>query len=320
VDDILQACTHRSFFEELRDGLIKVYGTITDSDDAKEYLGMGISRSECGSYIKMTQKGLIQKILQKYPVKETSKKCEHPASEGLFDVREPGGDGVDRGDYMGLVMTLMYIARLTRPDILMAVKYLATRSHCATDRDWRYCLRVVKYLHDNQEIGLILHCTDLQVVIWADASYAVHEDAKGHSGYILYMGDSYLHSRSGKQKLQATSSTDAEVIAAVEAVKMAVWLREVLREINISPLNHMLLWQDNGAALTMFAEQSKFKRSKHILTKIMYVKDLITTGCIVSDHMGTDLMTPDVLTKPLTGKTFERHRGNLMGTKWECKI
>jgi hypothetical protein len=139
---------------------------------------------------------------------------------------------------------------------------------------------------------------------------------KGHTGYILYLGDSYLHSRSGKQKLQATSSTDAGVIAAVEAVKMAVWMREALREINISPLNHMLLWQDNGAALTMFGEQSKYKRSKHILTKIMYVKDLITTGRIVSDHMGTDLMTPDVLTKPLTGKTFERHRGNLMGVKY----
>jgi hypothetical protein len=218
-----------------------VYGTITASDNAKEYLGMGINRTECGGYIKMTQKGLIKKILQKYPVKETSKRYKHPASEELFGDREEGDEGVDRGDYMGLVMTLMYIARLTRPDILMAVTYLATRSHCATDRDWRYCLRMVKYLHDNQEIGLIFHCTDLKVVIWTDASYAVHGDGKGRTGYILYLCDSYLHSRSGQQKLQATSSTDADVIAAVEVVKMAVWLREVLREINIAPFNQMLL-------------------------------------------------------------------------------
>jgi hypothetical protein len=34
----------------------------------------------------------------------------HTASEGLFDGREAGGEGVDRGDNMGLVMILMYIA------------------------------------------------------------------------------------------------------------------------------------------------------------------------------------------------------------------
>jgi hypothetical protein len=214
----------------------------------------------------------------------------------------------------------MYIARLTRPDILIVVTYLATRSHCATTRDWKYCMRVVRYLSDNQEIGITMHCTSLQVRIWADASYAAHSDGKGHTEYIIFLGDSYVHARSGKQKLQGTSYTDAEIIAAVEAVKMAVWLREVLREMRISPLDHMVLYQDNQSGLTMVSEQSTFKRSKHILTKIMYIRDLVTTSCIEAKHIVTDLMTPDVLTKPKQGETFELHRRNMMGEMWEHKV
>jgi ribonuclease HI len=179
---------------------------------------------------------------------------------------------------------------------------------------------VTRCLQDNADVGIIVHCTSLQVNIWADASYATHADGKGHTGYIIYLGDSYVHSRSGKQKLQGTSSTDAEIIAAVEAVKMAVWLREVLREMRVAPLDHMMLYQDNQSCLTMIGEESKYKRSKHILTKIMFVRDLVTTGAIVSKHIVTDKMTPDVLTKPLQGTTFKRHRQNLMGLQWEGKI
>jgi hypothetical protein len=305
VDDILQACTHRILFTELKEGLISVYGTITDSDAAPEYLGMGITRSKCGSFVKLTQKGLLLKLFEKYPTSDKGKPQTDPASQRLFDEREEGGKDISHTDYMGLVMTLMYIARLTRPDILMSVTYLATRSHCATEKDWKYCMRVVKYLKDNEDIGLILHCTNLQICIWADASYAVHPDGKGHTGYIVYLGNSYVHSRSGKQKLQATSSTDAEIISAVEAVKMSVWLREVLREMKLVPLNHMMLYQDNESCLTMIGKESKFKRSKHILTKIMYIRDLVISGAVIAQHVHTDLMTPDVLTKPLHSERFK---------------
>jgi hypothetical protein len=321
VDDILQACTSRLLYTELKTGLTSVYGTITATDKADEYLGMEIERSECGKYFKLTQRGLLIKLEEKYPAKRGGRAC-YPASENMFNEREDESsrDGVSRTEYMGLVMTLMYIARLTRPDVLMATTYLATRSHCATPTDWRYCMKIAKYLQETPDLGLVLHCTSLQVNIWADASYAVHHDGKGHTGYIIYLGDSYVHARSGKQKLQSTSSTDAEVIAAVEAVKTAVWLREILRELRIAPLDHMMLYQDNSTCLTMIGEDSKCKISKQILTKIVYIKDMVTTGAIVSQHIKTDVMTADVLTKPLVGDTFKKFRQDMMGLKWDRRL
>jgi hypothetical protein len=54
---------------------------------------------------------------------KAGKHCSSPAGDDIFDEKEELGEPVSRSEYMGLVMTLMYIARLTRPDILIVVTY-----------------------------------------------------------------------------------------------------------------------------------------------------------------------------------------------------
>jgi hypothetical protein len=218
--------------------------------------------------------------------------------------------------YLGIVMTLMYIARLTRPDILLPVTYLASRSHMATTTDMQHVQRIVNYLAKTKHIAITLHCQSLEVNISCDASFAMHTDGKGHSGYIITLGKSYLHARSGKQKFTATSSTEAEIIAAVESCKMAIWIREILRELNIDELRPINLLQDNKSSLIMVCDPSTFKRSKHMLTKINYLRDLKRMGIITATHLGTDEMTSDLQTKALQGTIFIKHRDNLQGLQW----
>jgi len=40
------------------------------------------------------------------------------------------------------------MARLTRPDILLAISYLATKSQQPTDADYKNALRVLSYLKE----------------------------------------------------------------------------------------------------------------------------------------------------------------------------
>jgi hypothetical protein len=54
-------------------------------------------------------------------------------------------------------MTLMYIARLTRPDILLPVTYLASRSHMATTTDMAHVQKIVNYLTKTKDIAITLH-------------------------------------------------------------------------------------------------------------------------------------------------------------------
>ena len=53
------------------------------------------------------------------------------------------GQKFDLIKYLSLIMEMMYIARLTRPEILLAISYLATKSKQPTDADFKisfeYC-------------------------------------------------------------------------------------------------------------------------------------------------------------------------------------
>jgi hypothetical protein len=314
VDDILQVASSTTLVDELHQALKDEYQSITFSPNADAYIGMSIDRSEDKRHIKLTQRGLIEKILKKY-MPDDHRVSADPNSDSLFESTASASGPIDKKEYLGLVMSLMYLARLTRPDILLPVVFLATRSHCCTQSDMSEARKVCRYLNGTKDRGLHINCTSLQLHCLCDASHQVHTDGKGHSGFIITMGDtfSYLHSRSAKQKLAALSSTDAEVLAMVECLKMAVWLRNILTDLRITPLRRIVVYQDNKSAIIMVEEDTKNKRSKHILTKITYAKDLKKLDVIRVEYLSTKRMVADMLTKPLHGEAFREHRSSLMG-------
>ena len=220
-------------------------------------------------------------------------------------------------------MTLMYLARLTRPDILMAVTYLSSRAHCATVGDMSQLERVVRYLENFPERGIFIHCTDLAMHCHCDASFGIHSlenGGKGHTGYIVSMGGehSYLHARSVKQKIATTSSTEAEAVALVEAMKMCTWLRNVLTELKVTPLSPITVYEDNKSCITLVKESNgPTNNSRHFIARISYLHNLVLTGVLVILYLATGLMTADVLTKPQHGKEFLKHIHSMMGLQHE---
>jgi hypothetical protein len=326
VDDILQVTTDLSLYTELKDGLVLVYGDITTTATADAYLGMSIERSDCKRYLKLTQKGLVDKISESYPrAPEDRKQYPTPADSALFDCSAHEGAStlseVQRREFLSVLMTLMYLARLTRPDVLMAVTYLASRTHVADTRDVECMRRIIRYLESSREKGVVINCDCLQLRVNCDASYGTHSPAMncyGHTGFIIGFGErlSYIHARSGKQKVASTSSTDAEIIAMVEAVKMAVWLREILREMRITELTSIIANEDNMSAIHLTDVNSMNKRSKHLLTKLTYLHWVVQTGALDVKHVGTEQQVADVLSKPLQGSQHAKHVNALMGSDW----
>lgn len=327
VDDILQASTAEHLYKELNEGLQTAYGTITAHENAEAYLGMTIERSSCMEYLKITQKGMIQKLVEKYPALSSDRKKYHtPAVEEIFDTRASDHHAAltdkERSQYLGLVMTLMYLARLSRPDILLPVTFLASRTHVSTVKDLEHAMRVIRYLEHTIDEGLIIHCDDLSITVHCDASFMVHRDAgRGHTGFYVTLGASrsYVHGRSGKQKFAATSSTESEIIAALDAVKFAVWMRNLLAELQITPLNVMTLLQDSKSAIMLESNPSN-KRSAHMTSKLRYVEDQIKNGSLVVEHVATEMLSADLLTKPLQGQLFVEHRDCMMGGRWRDKM
>ncbi len=319
VDDILQVATDEALVAELHTKLIQQFGHITFSPNAEAYLGMSIKRSADKREITLTQRGLIDKILETYtPDLSTTKRDPH--SDKIFlstDTDTRTNPKVDSKLYLGLVMSLMYLARLTRPDIILSVVHLATKSHCCTQNEMQEAYNVCKYLNGTKDEGITVNCSSLQLHCVCDASFNTHTDGASHTGFMVTLGPnlSYLHSRSAKQKLIAQSSTDAEVLAMVECLKMAVWIRNIIRDLNITPLEQIVIYQDNKSAIIMVEEDSKNKRSKHILYKIGYCRQLHKLGALDVRYLCTGEMTADMLTKPLHGELYNKHKATLMGIK-----
>ena len=328
VDDILQVTNSQELYEELRDGLIERFGEeLTVNEEADSYLGMKIERSPCKAYVRLTQQGLTDKVLDTFPKKEGDRELYHsPAVKELFDVPE-GEHAVllsekERKKFLSVLMTLMYLARLTRPDILMPVTHLASRAHCATEEDMKHLQRVVWYLSKTPELGVIIHCEDLALHCHCDASFATHPltgTGKGHTGYLVAMGEgtSYLHARSGKQKVASISSTEAEVTALVEAMKMCMWLRNVLTELGVTELQPIKVYEDNKSCITLVDKMtSPNNQSRHFISKIAFLNDLQKRGILLLIYKATELMTADVLTKPLHGFVYKKHTAVLLGLIW----
>eukprot|EP00804_Cyclotella_cryptica_P002560 CCRYP_010401-RA/>CCRYP_010401-RA protein AED:0.15 eAED:0.13 QI:0/0/0/0.5/1/1/8/0/1350 len=62
---------------------------------------------------------------------------------------------------------------------------------------------------------------------------------------------------------------------------------------------------------------SSSKRTKHIKSRYFFVKDRVEQGDLEVQHMPTDKMWSDILTKPKQGKVFREMRGKLMNVPEE---
>lgn len=220
----------------------------------------------------------------------------------------------------------MYVARLTRPDILLPVTYLASRSHTPKMGDVIKIGRVLRYLKGTLHRPLIIKCKQLTLHCHCDASYGTHSDGKSHTGYVI-MADknnpSLVSARSIKQKTTAISSTDAEIIALTTATTTCIWLLNLYQELAVNhnrlpPQESILTFQDNKSAIWMVAEPTRYKRSKHILIKTSFIKEHVQNGTLNLHYMSTDLILADFLTKPKQGQPHSEAVDQILGS-WTNK-
>ena len=143
VDDMLlsfQDMKYRTWFESEKSK--KTY-ELSPQHDELSYLGMTIKVNIDGSIV-VNQRGYLRSILNRYLSPEVTTFATSPADDNLNDNTE--SDKYDNKKYLSLVMSLMYLARLTRPDILMPTTDLASRCSDPNIKDYQKLLRIVSYL------------------------------------------------------------------------------------------------------------------------------------------------------------------------------
>jgi hypothetical protein len=212
------------------------------------------------------------------------------------------------------VAQLLFISTRARRDIQTAVAFLTTRVKRPDEDDWGKLKRVLQYLFGTKHMKLTLTIDDLsQVKWWVDASYNTHEDCKGQTGAMMSLGKGAVVSFSRKQKLNVRSSCEGELVGIDDAMSWIIWCKYFIEAQGYS-IEQNILYQDNKSTILLATNGrwSSSKRTKHIKSRYFFVKDRIEQGDLEIQHMPTEKMWSDILTKPKQGKAFREMRGMLM--------
>ena len=107
-----------------------------------------------------------------------------PALENLFDTTKNPEllNDEDMENFHSLVAKLLYLSKRVRPDLLLVTNFLSTRVSCPTIGDMEKLNRALRYLHSTQDFGINIDVnSNLHVIAYVDASYAVHKDFKSRT-------------------------------------------------------------------------------------------------------------------------------------------
>ncbi|GKA68190.1 hypothetical protein Tco_0768107 [Tanacetum coccineum] len=88
--------------------------------------------------------------------------------------------------------------------------------------------------------------------------------------------------KSAKQSIFATSSVEAEYIAAYDASKEAVWVRKFISGLGIVPTTEepINMYCDNTGAIAIANESRIAKGARHFRAKVRYLREVIEFGDI----------------------------------------
>ena len=210
---------------------------------------------------------------------------------------------------MSIVMSIMYLARFTRPDLSFACGMLST--HCSNPK-WthmRQAIKLLKYIATSDEYVIMYKPGPIAPEIYADASHAVHYDGKGHGCIIVKVGTGMVYIRSFKLKMITLSSTESEWIVLCEATTLAEWIKSLLLSFDII-IRPIIVRQDNTSAIWLAEHGANFARTKHLLIKKNKAKEGILNGIIHVRFTPTEFMVADLGTKPLSHRLLLLHLKN----------
>ena len=117
-----------------------------------------------------------------------------------------------------------------------------------TNQEWDKLKRVLTFFKGTINNVRFIGMKDLTLYTWADAAYAVHDNARSQTGGTMSLGCGVVHAKSSKQKLNSKSSTESEVIGTSDYCPYQLWMGMFMKAQGYE-LKSNILFQDNQSAI-----------------------------------------------------------------------
>jgi hypothetical protein len=286
-------------------------------DDIDNYLGVHYEKLVDGS-LRKTQPKLLQDLFVKHDIHNRPMVKTPAAVVDPNVVRDC--TPCDTTRFLSLIGVLLYVL-FSRPDVGFAVSWAASKANQPTMADWADLIRVVQYLYQTKDKGLIIRkqpkgCP-LQMYIHVDASYLLYSDSKAQTGYCFSFNNcGTFYSKSQKQPGVTTSSSHSEMRAMFMAVVQYIYIMLLFEEIGRPLTSPAIIYEDNQAVVTLVTrERSTPKMCKHFLMLINYVRELVSEKKIEVRKIPTWENYSDIFTKHVQGKDFAYKCQQVLGAQ-----
>lgn len=188
-----------------------------------------------------------------------------------------------------------------------AVSALSQFNTCFGKIHWTAAKRVLRYLKGSNALGLIFGPNTECLKGYVDADWAnCLMDRRSYTGYVFILSKGPISWESKKQRTVALSSTEAEYMGLTEAAKENMYIREFLLELGFGNLADTRVLNDNMGALRLAENQVFHARSKHIDIRHHFIRESIQKKQLKLEHVSTDDMIADMLTKGLSRPKHQR--------------
>jgi len=314
VDDMLITAPTVKQVNQVKVDLAKSF-KIKDLGEAGHFLALEITRDRENRTITLSQKGYIEKILNRFHLNDSTP-CSTP-------MRRPHGllphDGtVDlavQKIYRSEIGSLMHAFVQTRWDIGYAMSVLSRHLANPTVKHSGAAKEVLRYLRGTSDKPLtfkfgpkakttvLIAQQELNLTAYSDSDWGGDiSSSRSTAGYIILANGTPISWRSGLQSTVALSSCEAEYYALTDAIKDILWIQSLLTEIKYTgtDLAPMRLYEDNQSAIVLAENPEFHKRSKHIRIRYHWVREQVADGTVVLFYCPTAEMAADGLTKPLS--------------------
>jgi hypothetical protein len=281
-------------------------------------LGIAIERDRSRREIYLNQQQYIENVLERYNMSQckpvsTPMDTSVKLSKSHAAVTDTEKREMSAVPYQSAVGSLMYAMTCTRPDIAYAVSTVSRYCSNYGAAHWTAVKRIMRYLKGTAHYRLKLG-GDAQAKLsgYCDADWAGDlDERKSTTGYAFYLGGGLISWNSKRQPTVALSTAEAEYMAATQAVKEAMWLKQLLSELGLSQSEPVLIRSDNQGCIALTKNPAYHSRTKHIDIRHHFIRDSVEVGDIELQYCPTDDMVADVLTKGLAREKHEQHTGAL---------
>ena len=291
---------------------------ITDSGEVNVYLSIHVERDWASRSMQLDQTDYILQMWKTFKGTENLR-VKTPFEEGWridndeenVKASEADREFAENFPYRELVGSLLFIQICTRGDITYNVHYLARFNNSPCKAACLAALRVLQHLYNTRNRKLTLGGTaNPLLTLFCDTDFAACPiTRRSVECFLLYFGLGCIMWQVKRQGRVAQSTGEAEFLALTPGCNMIVWIRTLLKELQLGYTKATSIYTDNETARALSVNTVKHSTMKQIALKYFVAQDLNDLGVTVTGRIDTGENPADLGTKPLGVREYEKKAG-----------